>query len=105
MWLNNGGGLLTLNHKPPAREAVLSGGVKEADDVHEPHYSDPVGCRARSIRWFPGRVFNTIVGASVPLVGPTPPQGYLAALGAALLWIVGFVVASAIVFPRQDVNA
>ena len=54
--------------------------------------------------WFPGRVFNTIVGATVPLVGPTPPQGYLAALGAALLWIAGFVVASAIVFPRQDVK-
>jgi len=55
--------------------------------------------------WFPGRVFNTIVGATVPLVGPTPPQGYLAALGAAVLWIIGFVVVSAIVFPRQDVNA
>ncbi len=55
--------------------------------------------------WFPGRVFNTIVGATVPIVGPTPPQGYLAALGAAVLWIIGFVVASAMVFPRQDVNA
>jgi ABC-2 type transport system permease protein len=55
--------------------------------------------------WFPGRVFNTIVGATVPLVGPTPLQGYSAALGAALLWIVGFVAATAIVFPRQDVNA
>jgi len=55
--------------------------------------------------WFPGRVFNTIVGATVPLVGPRPLQGYSAALGAALLWIVGFVVATAIVFPRQDVNA
>jgi ABC-2 type transport system permease protein len=54
--------------------------------------------------WFPGRVFNTIVGATVPLVGPTPRQGYLAALVAAVLWIIGFIVASAIVFPRQDVN-
>ncbi|WAH98186.1 ABC transporter permease [Arthrobacter sp. MMS18-M83] len=56
-------------------------------------------------QWFPGRVFNTIVGAAVPLVGPTPPQGYPAALAAALLWIVGFVLASASVFPRQDVKA
>ncbi|HET8851100.1 MAG TPA: ABC transporter permease [Ktedonobacteraceae bacterium] len=55
--------------------------------------------------WFPGRVFNTIVGATVPIVGPTPTQGYLAALGAALLWIIGFIVVSAIVFPHQDVNA
>ncbi|HEX7735218.1 MAG TPA: ABC transporter permease [Ktedonobacteraceae bacterium] len=55
--------------------------------------------------WFPGRVFNTIVGATVPIVGPTPTQGYLAALGAALLWMVGFVVVSAVVFRRQDVNA
>lgn len=56
-------------------------------------------------QWFPGRVFNTIVGATVPLAGPTPPQGYPAALAAALLWIVGFVVTSAAVFPRQDVKA
>ncbi|HEV7128015.1 MAG TPA: ABC transporter permease [Ktedonobacterales bacterium] len=56
-------------------------------------------------QWFPGRVFNTIVGATVPIVGPTPPQGYLAALLASVLWIVGFVVVSALVFPRQDINA
>ena len=56
-------------------------------------------------QWFPGRVFNTIVGTTVPLVGPTPLQGYPAAVGAALLWIVGFVVVTAVVFPRQDVKA
>jgi ABC-2 type transport system permease protein len=56
-------------------------------------------------QWFPGRVFNTIVGAMVPIVGPTPHQGYPAALLVALLWMVGFVVVSAVVFPRQDVNA
>jgi len=55
-------------------------------------------------QWFPGRVFNTIVGAMVPLVGPNPPQGYLAALLAAVLWTIGFLVVSAIVFRRQDVN-
>jgi ABC-2 type transport system permease protein len=56
-------------------------------------------------QWFPGRVFNTIVGATVPIVGPNPPQGYLAALLASVLWIVGFVVVSALVFPRQDIKA
>lgn len=56
-------------------------------------------------QWFPGRVFNTIVGAAVPLVGPTAPQGYPAALVAALLWTLGFVAASAVVFPRQDIKA
>jgi len=56
-------------------------------------------------QWFPGRVFNTIVGATVPIVGPNPPQGYLAALLASVLWLVGFVVVSALVFPRQDINA
>lgn len=56
-------------------------------------------------QWFPGRVFNTIVGATVPIVGPIPPQGYPAALLASVLWIVGFVVVSALVFSRQDINA
>jgi ABC-type transport system involved in multi-copper enzyme maturation permease subunit len=56
-------------------------------------------------QWFPGRVFNTIVGATVPLVGPTPAQGYPAALLASVLWIAGFVAASALVLPRQDVKA
>jgi ABC-type transport system involved in multi-copper enzyme maturation permease subunit len=56
-------------------------------------------------QWFPGRVFNTIVGATVPMVGPTPAQGYPAALLTSVLWIVGFVAASALVLPRQDINA
>lgn len=55
-------------------------------------------------QWFPGRVFNTIVGATVPIVGPIPPHGYLAALLVSVLWIVGFIVVSALVFPRQDIN-
>jgi ABC-type transport system involved in multi-copper enzyme maturation permease subunit len=55
--------------------------------------------------WFPGRVFNTIVGATVPMVGPLPTQGYLAALLASVLWMVSFVVVSAVVFQRQDVKA
>lgn len=56
-------------------------------------------------QWFPGRVFNTIVGATVPLVGPAPAQGYPAALLASVLWIAGFAAASALVLPRQDINA
>jgi len=56
-------------------------------------------------RWFPGRVFNTIVGSTVPLVGPNPSQGYPAAMLASLAWIAGFAVISALVFRRQDVTA
>lgn len=55
--------------------------------------------------WLPVRVFNYIVGATVPSIGPTPPQGYNAALLVALLWMAGFVVAGAVAFWRQDVNA
>src|SRR5947207_2168292 len=57
-------------------------------------------------RWFPIRTFNFLPGSVFPpTVGPNPPQGYPAALLVALLWMVGFVVVSAVVFQRQDVNA
>jgi len=57
-------------------------------------------------KWFPVRVFNFLPGSTVPsAVGPTPPQGYTAALLVALLWMAGFVVVSALVFRRQDINA
>src|SRR5207247_5233333 len=57
-------------------------------------------------KWFPVRVFNFLPGSTVPAaVGPTPPQGYTAALLVALLWMVGFVVVGAVVFRRQDVSA
>ncbi len=57
-------------------------------------------------KWFPVRVFNFLPGSTVPpAVGPTPPQGYTAALLVALLWMAGFVVVSAVVFRRQDVSA
>ena len=55
--------------------------------------------------WLPVRVFNYIVGSTVPSIGPTPPQGYTAALGVSLLWMAVFVVVSVVVFPRQDVSA
>ena len=56
--------------------------------------------------WLPVRVFNYLPGSIVPAaVGPTPPQGYTAALLVALLWMAGFVVVSAVVFRRQDINA
>lgn len=56
--------------------------------------------------WLPVRVFNYLVGSTVPTaVGPTPPQGYTAAMLVALLWMAGFIVVSAVVFRHQDVNA
>jgi ABC-2 type transport system permease protein len=57
-------------------------------------------------RWFPIRTFNFLPGSVFPpRVGPIPPQGYLAALLVALLWMAAFVVGSFVVFRRQDVSA
>ena len=57
-------------------------------------------------KWFPIRVLNFLPGSTFPsAVGPTPPQGYPVALLVALLWMAGFVVVSAVVFQRQDINA
>lgn len=57
-------------------------------------------------RWFPIRTFNFLPGSVFPTdVGPTPPQGYTAALLVALLWMTVFVVGSFVAFRRQDVNA
>jgi ABC-2 type transport system permease protein len=57
-------------------------------------------------RWFPIRTFNFLPGSVFPPeVGPIPPQGYLAALLVAMLWMTAFVVGSFVVFRRQDINA
>jgi ABC-2 type transport system permease protein len=57
-------------------------------------------------RWFPIRTFNFLPGSVFPPeVGPIPPQGYLAALLVALLWMTAFVVGSFVAFRRQDINA
>jgi len=57
-------------------------------------------------RWFPIRTFNFLPGSVFPTdVGPTPPQGYTAALLMALVWMTIFVVASFGAFRRQDINA
>ncbi len=57
-------------------------------------------------KWFPVRVLNFLPGSVFPTdVGPTPPQGYTAALLVALLWMVGFVVVSAVVFRCLDISA
>jgi ABC-type transport system involved in multi-copper enzyme maturation permease subunit len=55
-------------------------------------------------QWLPVRILNFLPGSTIPL-GPTPPQGYPAALLAALLWMTGFVVVSAVAFRRQDITA
>jgi ABC-type transport system involved in multi-copper enzyme maturation permease subunit len=57
-------------------------------------------------RWFPIRTFNFLPGSAFPTdVGPTPPQGYPAALLVALVWMTIFVVASCVAFRRQDITA
>src|SRR5437588_1521709 len=57
-------------------------------------------------RWFPIRIFNFLPGSVFPTdVGPTPPQGYAAALLVALLWMTVFVVGSFVAFQRQDIDA
>jgi ABC-2 type transport system permease protein len=57
-------------------------------------------------RWFPIRTFNFLPGSVFPTdVGPTPPQGYAAALLAAALWMTVFIVGSFVAFRRQDINA
>jgi ABC-2 type transport system permease protein len=90
--------------------AVLARSVGAAVGVALAYVLVPEGVIAmvwqEGSRWFPVRVFNFLPGSTVPAaVGPTPPQGYSAALGVALLWMAGFVVVSAVVFRRQDVNA
>ncbi|MBV9229020.1 MAG: ABC transporter permease subunit [Chloroflexi bacterium] len=57
-------------------------------------------------RWFPIRTFNFLPGSVFPTdVGPTPPQGYTAALLVALGWMTVLVVGSCVAFRRQDINA
>jgi ABC-2 type transport system permease protein len=57
-------------------------------------------------RWFPIRTFNFLPGSVFPTdVGPTPPQGYTAALLVALGWMTVFIVGSFVAFRRQDINA
>jgi len=57
-------------------------------------------------RWFPIRTFSFLPGSVFPPdVGPVAPQGYTAALLAALLWMTVFVAGSFVAFRRQDINA
>jgi len=90
--------------------AVLTRSVGAAVGVALAYVLVPEGIIAmvwqQGSQWFPVRVLNFLPGSAFPpAVGPTPPQGYLTALGVALLWMIGFVVVSALVFRQQDVNA
>jgi ABC-2 type transport system permease protein len=90
--------------------AVLTRSVGAAVGVALAYVLVPEGVIAmvwqEGSKWFPVRVFNFLPGSTVPpAVGPPPPQGYPTALLVALLWMAGFVVVSAVVFQRQDVNA
>jgi ABC-type transport system involved in multi-copper enzyme maturation permease subunit len=90
--------------------AVLTRSVGAAVGVTLAYVLVPEGIIAmvwqQGSQWFPVRVLNFLPGSTFPPgVGPTPPQGYLAALLVALLWMAIFIVVSAVVFRRQDVNA
>lgn len=90
--------------------AVLTRSVGAAVGVALAYVLVPEGIIAmvwqEGSRWFPVRTFNFLPGSVFPsAVGPNPPQGYAAALLVALLWMIGFVVVSAVVFRRQDIHA
>src|SRR6266702_2293337 len=90
--------------------AVLTRSVGAAVGIALAYVLVPEGVIAMVLqdgsKWFPVRVLNFLPGSIFPpAVGPTPPQGYTTALLVALLWMVGFVVVSAVVFRRQDVSA
>ncbi len=64
------------------------------------------GVWPEGVEWLPFRLFQVLVGSTMPAsIGPTPLQGYTAALLAALLWMVGFAVVSAVMFRHQDITA
>jgi ABC-type transport system involved in multi-copper enzyme maturation permease subunit len=89
--------------------AVLTRGTGSAVGVALAYVLVPEGIIAMVWRtgsqWFPIRTFNFLPGAVFPPeVGPTPPQGYPAALLVALLWMTIFVVGSGVAFRRQDID-
>jgi ABC-2 type transport system permease protein len=90
--------------------AVLTRGTAIAVGVALAYVLVPEGIIAmvwnEGSRWFPIRTFNFLPGSVFPTdVGPTPPQGYAAALLVALGWTAVFVVGSFVAFRRQDINA
>jgi ABC-type transport system involved in multi-copper enzyme maturation permease subunit len=90
--------------------AVLTRGTAIAVGVALAYVLVPEGIIAMvwqsGSRWFPIRTLNFLPGSVFPTdVGPTPPQGYPAALLVALVWRAVFVVVSFVAFRRQDINA
>jgi ABC-2 type transport system permease protein len=90
--------------------AVLTRGTAIAVGVALAYVLVPEGIIAMvwqsGSQWFPIRTFNFLPGSVFPTdVGPTPPQGYTAALLVAALWMTVFIVGSFVAFRRQDINA
>jgi ABC-2 type transport system permease protein len=90
--------------------AVLTRSVGTAVGVALAYVLVPEGIIAmvwlQGSQWFPVRTFNYLPGSVFPsAVGPTPPQGYPAALLVALLWMAAFAGVSAVVFRRHDTYA
>jgi ABC-type transport system involved in multi-copper enzyme maturation permease subunit len=90
--------------------AVLTRGTAIAVGVALAYVLVPEGILAMvwhsGSQWFPICTFNSLPGSAFPTdVGPTPPQGYAAALLVALLWMTVFVVGSFEAFRRQDITA
>jgi len=55
--------------------------------------------------WLPVHLFDYLWGTESHFSMGVPPMGYGADLIVALLWMVGFVLVSAIAFRRMDINA
>ncbi len=56
-------------------------------------------------QWFPVHLFGYLQGTASHMGYGLPPMGYNADLIAALLWMAGFIVVSAVLFRLRDVNA
>jgi len=56
-------------------------------------------------QWFPVHLFGYLPGVASPMSYGAPPMGYSSDLIMSLLWMVGFIVVSAVLFRFRDVSA